>query len=248
MTILSQPANRIEIVGAIRWRWLPQNRQYSKQQITMKKNSQLILLGALLFITPQVQSCQLLPTISQHFSQQQINRKLSSEELQQIAQAITVKVIGGEAGGSGTIIRKVGSTYTVVTNQHVLRAIQGTSKNRVEINNDDELTVVKNIRIQTSDGLDYPARIVTGENINFQDNDLGLLEFNADRIYDVGTFPKSDVRLKAGEKVWAAGFPSEPSEPPLLKLCLTHIFLNNPESIACLGLSVVTKLNTYLGW
>jgi len=35
---------------------------------------------------------------------------------------------------------------------------------------------------------------------------------------------------------------------PLFKLCLTHIFLNNRESIACLGLSVVTKLNTYLGW
>ncbi len=35
---------------------------------------------------------------------------------------------------------------------------------------------------------------------------------------------------------------------PLNKLCLTHIFLNNRESIACLGLSVVTKLNTYLGW
>jgi tetratricopeptide (TPR) repeat protein/S1-C subfamily serine protease len=187
----------------------------------MKKNSKLILLGALLFITPQLQSCQLLPTVSQHFSQQQINRKLSSAELQQIVKAITVKVIGGEAGGSGTIIRKVGSTYTVVTNQHVLRAIQGTSKYRVETNNDDELTIVKNIRIQTSDGLDYPARIVTGENINFQDNDLGLLEFNADRIYDVGTFPQSDVRLKSGEKVWAAGFPAEassdPPQPPLKK-------------------------------
>jgi tetratricopeptide (TPR) repeat protein len=185
----------------------------------MKKTSEIILLGALLLITPNLQSCQLLPT----FSQQQINPKLSPEELQRLAAAITVKVIGGEAGGSGTIIRKVGSTYTVVTNQHVLRAIQGTSKYRAETNSDDELTFVKNIRIQTSDGLDYPARIVTGENIDFQDNDLGLLEFNADKTYDVGTFPNSDRALKPGEKVWAAGFPSE---PPLLKGGQGGILLN----------------------
>ncbi len=179
----------------------------------MKKTSELILIGTLLLITPTLHSCTLLPSISQ----QQNNPKLSSAELEQIASAITVKVIGGESGGSGTIIRKVGSTYTVVTNQHVLRAIQGTSKYRAETNSDDELTFVKNIRIQTSDGLDYPARIVTGENIDFQDNDLGLLEFNADRIYDVGTFPKSDVALKPGEKFWAAGFPAEPPQPPLIK-------------------------------
>ncbi|WP_054469772.1 tetratricopeptide repeat protein [Planktothricoides sp. SR001] len=183
----------------------------------MKKPSAIILLGALLLITPTLQSCNILPIFSQQQSQQQNNPKLSSAELEQIAKAITVKVIGGESGGSGTIIRKVGSTYTVVTNQHVLRAIQGTSKYRAETNSDDELTFVKNIRIQTSDGLDYPATIVKGENIDFQNNDLGLLEFNADRIYDVGTFPKSDVALKPGEKVWAAGFPAEPPQPPLIK-------------------------------
>lgn len=170
----------------------------------MKKPSAIILLGALLLITPQLQSCNILPSISQ----QQINPKLSPEELQQLASAITVKIIGGEAGGSGTIIRKVGSTYTVVTNQHVLQAVQGTSKYRI-----DAGKIVKNIRIQTSDGLDYPATIVKGENINFQDKDLGLLEFNADRTYDVGTFAKPDVALKPGEKVWAAGFPAESATP-----------------------------------
>ncbi|WP_354635660.1 serine protease [Planktothricoides raciborskii] len=182
----------------------------------MKKPSAIILLGALLLITPTLQSCNIVPSISQ----QQINPKLTPEELQQLASAITVKIIGGEAGGSGTIIRKVGSTYTVVTNQHVLQAVQGTSKYRAETNSDDELTFVKNIRIQTSDGLDYPATIVKGENINFQDKDLGLLEFNADRTYDVGTFAKPDVALKPGEKVWAAGFPAEPPQPPLIKLIL----------------------------
>ncbi|WP_199246845.1 serine protease [[Phormidium] sp. ETS-05] len=181
----------------------------------MKKPSAIILLGALLLITPQLQSCNILPSISQ----QQINPKLSPEELQQLASAITVKIIGGEAGGSGTIIRKVGSTYTVVTNQHVLQAVQGTSKYRI-----DAGKIVKNIRIQTSDGLDYPATIVKGENINFQDKDLGLLEFNADRTYDVGTFAKPDVALKPGEKVWAAGFPSE---PPLLKGGQGGISLSN---------------------
>ena len=175
----------------------------------MKKTSQLILIGALVFISPTLHSCNKMQS---SISQQQINRTLSPEELQQIAAAITVKVIGGESGGSGTIIRKVGSTYTVVTNQHVLRAVNASSKSRRESSEDEEL--VKNIRIQTPDGLDYPATIVTGEAIAFQENDLGLLEFNADRAYDVGTFPHSDVALKPGEKVWAAGFPSE---PPLSK-------------------------------
>lgn len=175
----------------------------------INKPSELLLVGALLLLTPTLHSCQILPSISQP----QINPNLSPEELHQLASAITVKVIGGESAGSGTIIRKVGRTYTVVTNQHVLQAVQGTSKYRLETNKEDELISVENIRIQTSDGLDYPATIVRGENINFQDNDLGLLEFNADKTYDVGTFPKSDQTLKPGEKVWAAGFPAESPTP-----------------------------------
>ncbi|AFY81753.1 serine protease [Oscillatoria acuminata] len=177
--------------------------------MVINKPSEMLLVGALLLLTPTLHSCQILPSISQP----QINPNLSPEELHQLASAITVKVIGGESAGSGTIIRKVGRTYTVVTNQHVLQAVQGTSKYRLETNKEDELISVANIRIQTSDGLDYPATIVRGENINFQDNDLGLLEFNADKTYDVGTFPKSDLALKPGEKVWAAGFPAESPTP-----------------------------------
>nr|WP_263011671.1 serine protease [Laspinema sp. D3a] len=127
--------------------------------------------------------------------------------MQQLARAITVKVLGSESAGSGTIIRKVGSTYTVVTNQHVLRAVQAGNSQPSDPN------LVPNIRIQTPDGLDYPATLVNRDNIDFQDNDLGLLEFNADRIYDVGTFTNPDVRLKAGEKVWAAGFIAESPTP-----------------------------------
>ncbi|MBO0347734.1 trypsin-like peptidase domain-containing protein, partial [Phormidium pseudopriestleyi FRX01] len=164
-------------------------------------------MGALLLLTPTLHSCQMLPSISQP----QINPNLSSEELHQLATAITVKVIGGESAGSGTLIRKVGTTYTVVTNQHVLQAVQAGNNHRLEVNNNDEVQWVKNIRIQTSDGLDYPARIVQGEQINFQDKDLGLLEFNADQAYDVGTFAKADAALKPREKVWSAGFPAESS-------------------------------------
>jgi tetratricopeptide (TPR) repeat protein len=160
-------------------------------------------MGALLLLTPTLHSCQ-IPT---RISQAQINPNLSPEELQQLARAITVKVMGGESAGSGTIIRKVGSTYTVVTNQHVLRAVQAGNSQPSDPN------LVPNIRIQTPDGLDYPATLVNRDNIDFQDNDLGLLEFNADRIYDVGTFTNPDVRLKAGEKVWAAGFIAESPTP-----------------------------------
>ncbi len=169
----------------------------------IKKPSELLLMGALLLLTPTLHSCQ-IPT---GISQAQINPNLSPEELQQLARAITVKVIGSESAGSGTIIRKVGSTYTVVTNQHVLRAVQAGNSQPSDPN------FVPNIRIQTPDGLDYPATLVNRDNIDFQDNDLGLLEFNADRIYDIGTFTNPDVRLKAGEKVWAAGFIAESPTP-----------------------------------
>ncbi|MCT7986634.1 serine protease, partial [Laspinema sp. A4] len=169
----------------------------------IKKPSELLLMGALLLLTPTLHSCQ-IPT---RISQAQINPNLSPEELQQLARAITVKVMGSESAGSGTIIRKVGSTYTVVTNQHVLRAVQAGNSQPSDPN------LVPNIRIQTPDGLDYPATLVNRDNIDFQDNDLGLLEFNADRIYDVGTFTNPDVRLKAGEKVWAAGFIAESPTP-----------------------------------
>ncbi|WP_254563831.1 tetratricopeptide repeat-containing serine protease family protein [Oscillatoria sp. HE19RPO] len=169
----------------------------------IKKPSELLLMGALLLLTPTLHSCQ----IPSRISQAQINPNLSPEELHQLARAITVKVMGGESAGSGTIIRKVGSTYTVVTNQHVLRAVQAGNSQPSDPN------LVPNIRIQTPDGLDYPATLVNRDNIDFQDNDLGLLEFNADRIYDVGTFTNPDVRLKAGEKVWAAGFIAESPTP-----------------------------------
>ncbi|WP_442949135.1 hypothetical protein [Nostoc sp.] len=46
----------------------------------------------------------------------------STEKLRLLAQAITVKVISKEFLGSGILLRKQDSIYTVLTNAHVLRA------------------------------------------------------------------------------------------------------------------------------
>ncbi|MGK7893269.1 MAG: serine protease [Xenococcus sp. (in: cyanobacteria)] len=117
---------------------------------------------------------------------------LSLEQIQQKAQSITVKVISGPTWGSGMIIEKQENVYTVVTNNHVL------------IFSNDQT-----YRIQTPDGQIYQANLL--ETIDFQDNDLGLLQFRSEQEYEVISLtPVSS--LTQGEEVFAAGFPIEIGE------------------------------------
>ena len=118
----------------------------------------------------------------------------TSDELKEKAKAITVKVMSANGGGSGTIIAREKNIYTVLTNQHVL-------------------TPGEPYRIQTADGLIYPAKLV--KKVNFASNDLALLEFTgADNIvfgivasnsssYTSISTPSKD------EEVLASGFSAE---------------------------------------
>ncbi len=121
---------------------------------------------------------------------------LSAEELEKIAASITVKVLPKNGAGSGTLIGRQGQNYTVLTNQHVL-------------------TPGEPYRIQTPDAQTHAASLV--KNINFQGNDLALLEFNAAGDYAVAALPENRFlgKLAEGDKVFAAGFPFD-SEPSLL--------------------------------
>ncbi len=115
--------------------------------------------------------------------------QLSVEQLNHQAQAITVRVMSHDFLGSGIILQKQGSVYTVLTNAHVLLAGN------------------QPYRIQTPDGQIYTAKNVETRQIaSLQGNDLALLQFRSSvRVY---TVPSLGAKPEVGDEVFAAGFPS----------------------------------------
>jgi S1-C subfamily serine protease len=112
---------------------------------------------------------------------------LSAAQLQEKAAAITVKILSTDFLGSGILLNKQNSVYTVLTNAHVLRADNPP------------------YHIQTPDGEIYQADIP--KNVNFQNYDLAILQFSTiKKVYSVanlGTVPN------IGDEVFIAGFPME---------------------------------------
>ncbi|ARV61576.1 hypothetical protein BZZ01_25730 [Nostocales cyanobacterium HT-58-2] len=133
-----------------------------------------------------VQSLPLSISAPKLFAQQQ-SSQLSQEQLQKLAESITVKIISGEKGGSGILIQKEGQLYTVLTSQHILE-------------------VGKPNFIRTPDGQNYQAELV--KEVNYYNKDLVLLQFRANGNYAVASLANSST-LKEGDKVFAAGFPFE---------------------------------------
>ncbi|MDF5712148.1 MAG: serine protease [Nostoc sp. S4] len=114
----------------------------------------------------------------------------STEKLGFQAQAITVKVMSKEFLGSGILLQKQESIYTVLTNAHVLRA-------------DDPP-----YQIQTPDGEIYTASLP--RNTKFGNNDLAILQFRSPKkIYRVASIAS---KLMVGDEVFASGFYSQEDE------------------------------------
>jgi S1-C subfamily serine protease len=110
-------------------------------------------------------------------------------EIDRIATNITVEILGVESLGSGIILNRQGDTYTVVTNQHVLRAARSP------------------YRIKTSDGSIHPAIVI--QTVILTKYDLALLQFyQPDQNYQAATIGSSSS-LTVGESIFAAGFPYE---------------------------------------
>ncbi|MDZ8091571.1 MAG: tetratricopeptide repeat protein [Nostoc sp. DedQUE05] len=114
----------------------------------------------------------------------------SDKQLESLANRITVRVIGDNNGGSGTLLAKKGNTYLVITNSHVVRE-------------------VNSINLQTSDGKTYSAQIVP--NTNFDKFDLALSQFKSNQNYCV---PKEITTSVPDTEtpVMAAGYSSEKGE------------------------------------
>lgn len=111
--------------------------------------------------------------------------RLSVNQLQQQAKAITVKVMSPDFLGSGILLQRQGTVYTVLTNAHVLRA--GKTP----------------YQIQTADGRIWAASVPKTN--HFGNNDLAILQFHSTGIvYKVASFGSAPA---VGNEVFAAGFP-----------------------------------------
>ncbi len=115
-----------------------------------------------------------------------VSQRLSTEQLQQLAQSITVKIFSGDRNnGSGIVIQRQGQQYSVVTNEHVL-------------------TLGIPYRIQTPDGRFHEGTVA--REFNFNGQDLAVLQFSANADYVVASLAKASS-LNVGDDVFAAGFP-----------------------------------------
>lgn len=151
----------------------PSLRRFSMQPaLTVLTWSLSLLSGSL----PPAAACAALPQV-----------QAFAPTLKHHARQITVKVLTGDQWSSGILIRRQESTYTVLTNQHVLRVGQP-------------------YRVQTVDGKVYAA--VARPRGGSTNQDLATLTFQSERDYEIASLGTSRS-LPAGTPVFAAGFPIE---------------------------------------
>jgi S1-C subfamily serine protease len=114
---------------------------------------------------------------------------LSRDQLCSIAKLISVKIGKGENWGSGILVKKHGTRYTVLTNGHVLK--EGEEK----------------YIIQTPDGQKHEASLlVRFDHGKSTGNDMAFLQFDSTVNYQVAALAKWAV----GENILAGGFPLQP--------------------------------------
>ncbi|AFZ14818.1 Tetratricopeptide TPR_1 repeat-containing protein [Crinalium epipsammum PCC 9333] len=164
----------------------------------------LISLITPLLLLPTA-NAQALPTKSPTNTSTQI--AATPQNIQKIAQSITVKVFVKDSRGSGIIIAKQGQTYTVLTNAHVVNRGQP-------------------FRIQTPDGKSYNATLITQGN-SLKDNDLAVLQFSSPDNYQVAKFADSS-NLSENQTVYSAGFPIDETS---LKLTAGKISVITPKAL-----------------
>ncbi|QYO62241.1 trypsin-like peptidase domain-containing protein [Leptolyngbya sp. 7M] len=167
------------------------NSFYISETKRMFMNRRSIALGASMsaLLWLPIQGLYISTSIAEASAQEVVSPQLSQEQLEQLAQSITVMVSTKDrySSGSGVIIRKEGRVYTVLTNQHVLEP--GAP-----------------YQVQTADGQAHTAELVTG--VNFGENDLALLQFSSDANYTVASLANLST-ITVGDAIFAAGFPSE---------------------------------------
>lgn len=106
-----------------------------------------------------------------------------SQDIYELAQSSTVRIIKDNTAGTGTIVYQEGEIYTVLTSWHVVKTDSA-------------------IQIMTADGQIYQLLQPPQQLGNF---DLALVQFQSPDSHQVATVGREDP--KVGEQVFAAGFP-----------------------------------------
>ena len=133
-----------------------------------------ICVGGISLALPRQESCTTSECLQAVFSPS--STPLSVERSQQLAKSITVKISAKELLGSGTLLRRQGQIYTVITNAHVLRAAKPT------------------YQIQTPDGRVYQASVL--QVVEFKKDDLAVLQFRSlDIVYPVANVKEASEDL-----------------------------------------------------
>jgi serine protease Do len=104
-----------------------------------------------------------------------------------IAQEITV-AIDGDNRGSAAIVKHQGSTYTILTNWHVLKQRS-------------------NFSVRTHDGKTYPLVVGSIQKVG-SNLDLAVAQFVSPNFYRTAVLRSSDM-VKVGDAVFVAGAPAD---------------------------------------
>ncbi|MEB3148854.1 MAG: tetratricopeptide repeat protein [Sphaerospermopsis sp.] len=145
----------------------------------------LICTTALLTIPQQL----LLISPQTVTAQQTTPQLLTTEQLQDLAKSITVKILSNNGSASGTLIAKNGNNYTVLTNDHVLSP--GGS-----------------YRVQTPDGKIYSATVIKEKPTSLKNQDVALFQFQSTVEYTIASLGIS-TPIAVNQKIVAAGFVSD---------------------------------------
>ncbi|MFM7408567.1 MAG: tetratricopeptide repeat protein, partial [Cuspidothrix sp.] len=145
----------------------------------------LICTTALLTIPQQL----LLISPQTVTAQQTTPQLLTTEQLQDLAKSITVKILSNNGSASGTLIAKNGNNYTVLTNDHVLSP--GGS-----------------YRVQTPDSKIYSATVIKEKPTSLKNQDVALFQFQSTVEYTIASLGIS-TPIAVNQKIVAAGFVSD---------------------------------------
>jgi tetratricopeptide (TPR) repeat protein len=112
----------------------------------------------------------------------------SATEVNNIAQAIAVKISTTDGNGSGILLQKQGDVYTILTAAHVVKNGRASYK------------------ITTPDGRSYQP--IANSIRRYQgDVDLAILKFRSSATYQLAKLGDSNV-LQGGMDIYVAGFPA----------------------------------------
>jgi tetratricopeptide (TPR) repeat protein/V8-like Glu-specific endopeptidase len=111
---------------------------------------------------------------------------LSAVEVGKIAKSVTVSIDSSNSVGSGVVIKKEGSTYTVLTAAHVVRNRQ------------------QEFKLTTPDGKNHP--LVATNITATTDADLAVVKFESTANYPIAKLGNVETASE-GSIVYVAGFP-----------------------------------------